>query len=382
MMTGSLRVVAVGFGLALAAAASSGCASGPRLARDESLQKGIETNFGFTGRKIAVDLRQAGPVELDASASILQGDFLLLFSGRNHVEALDRETLMADWVYQSLPGELRYPPTQSLVSMLLMSKNELHQVDLQYGHSQGPAIHFDMSPSSSFQASAGTAYVPCWGGARGEKTLRTLNLVTGLEGWGYRTPGDIRGGVIVGGEPPRQTVYFATDAGQVWGMPAAEAAARGPEASWSCDTRGPVTAPLCLAGDDLFAASQSGFLYCMDRVTGAIKWAAPHETPLLDAPVATKSAVYQVREGEMWCHERATGKVLWKVKGAARLVVERDGKAIVASSKGELWAVGAQGFISGKMSTGGMHYVTNLKDDSIYAVSNDGFVFKMEKGGE
>lgn len=380
MKTGSLRTIAVGFGLALAASAAAGCRSGPGVSRDVSLHKGIETNFGFSGRKLAVDLGQSGPVRLAAGASLLQGDFLILVSAPNQIQALDRETLMAEWSYQSLPGEIRFAPTQSNIAMLVMSMNELHQIDLVYGHSSA-AIHFDMSPSSAFGASAGTAYVPAWGGARGEKTLRTLNLVTGLEGWGYTTPGDIRGGVIVGGQPPRQTVYFATDAGVVYGMPAAEASARGPEVSWSWDTHGPVTAPLCLEGEDLFAASHSGFLYCMDRVTGGVKWAAPHEMVLEAAPVATRGFVYQTRGGEMWCHERATGKVLWKVKGADRFVVEREGKTLVAAG-GEIWTVNGAGAVTGKLPSEGMYFPTNLKDDSIYAVSPDGLVVKMEKGGE
>lgn len=381
MKTGSLCTTAAVLGLTMAAFSGLGCASGPRAPRDESLRKGIETTFGFSGRPLAVDLGQSGPVRLEASATRLMGDFLVLISAPNRIEVLNRDTLQADWAYHALPGGLRYTPTLSALSMLVMSMNELHQIDLVYGHSS-PAIHYDMSPSSAFAATAGTAYVPAWGGARGEKTLRTLNLVTGLEGWGYMTPGDIRGGVVVGGQPPRQTVYFATDAGQVYAMPAAEASARGPEIAWSCETRGPVTAPLCVDGEELFAASHSGFLYCMDRVTGNIKWAAPHETPLEEAPVATKGFVYQTRGGEMWCHERATGKTLWKVKGAARFVVERDGKAMVASHDGQIWSVNASGAVTAKMSMGGMYYPTNLRDDSIYAVSGDGLVFKLEKGGE
>lgn len=380
MKTGSLRAVAVGLGLAVAATAVAGCASRPKGHRDEVLEKNLETSLGFSGRRLAVDLGQSGPVRLMADRTLLQGEFLVLQSEPNQIQALNRETLNADWAYHALPGDLRYAPTQSVISMLVMSMNELHQIDLTYGHG-GAAIHYDMSPSSSFGASAGTAYVPAWGGRSGEKTLRTINLVTGLEGWGYRTPGDILGGVIVGGAPPRQTVYFATDAGQVYAMPAAEASARGPEVSWVCDTRGPVTAPLCLEGEEIFAASHSGFLYCMDRVTGNVKWAAPHETVLDSSPVATKAHVYQTRAGEMWCHERATGKVLWKLQGADRLVVERDGKSVVTAGS-EIWTVNAAGKVTGKQAMGGMYFPTNLRDESIYAVSNDGLVFKLEKGGE
>jgi outer membrane protein assembly factor BamB len=392
MKTGSLHTVAVRLGavscgIALAASAAAvstvmGCASAPSPHRDASLEKALQADLGFSGRELAVDLAQAGNVDLIPTATRLQGDFLVLVEVPNRIEALNRDSLNADWAYHSLPGAVRYPPTLTPISMLLMSDNELHQVDLRYGHAQGPAIHFDMAPSSSFGGTAGTAYVPCWGGSSGEKTLRTLNLVTGLEGWGWRVPGDIRGGVIVGGQPPRQTVYFGTDAGEVYAIPAAEAASRAPAVSWSRDTRGPVTAPLTLDGEELFVASESGFLYSLDRITGLVKWAAAHETPLVESPYVTKKFVYQHRAGWMWCHDRASGKVLWKVQGAARFIVEREGKAVVTSDDGSLWTVAENGSVVGKMPMGGYYFPTNLRDDSLFAVSADGLVFKLERGGE
>jgi outer membrane protein assembly factor BamB len=383
MKTGSLRTVAVLCGLALAAAGSAGCASRARTTRDNALLGRIESSFGFSGRKLALELGQAAPVQLRSEASRLDEGFLLLLAEPNHVEAFDRNDLSPAWVYSSLPGALRYPPTLTPISVLLMSGNTLHEVDRRYGGARSAgAIHFDLAPSSAFGGSAGTAYVPCWGGSGGEKTLRTINLVTGLEGWGYRTPGDIRGGVVVGGTPPRQTVYFATDGGIVYAIPAAEASARAPEVSWSADTRGPVTAPLVVEGDELFCASESGFLYCMDRVTGGIKWAAPHEVPLTDAPAATKKSVYQRRESGLWCHDRATGNVRWKLRGGARLVVERDGKSLVADANGDLVLVAADGSVTGRMPSGGYYFPTNLADESLFAVADDGFLFKLEQGGE
>ena len=377
MKTGSLHAVAVLCGLALAAASSPGCASRPTGPRDEALEKSLEGSFGFTGRKLAVDLGQYDRVSLAASASRLDGGFLLLVESPNRVQALDRESLMPEWAYHALPGDLRYPPTFSPIAMLLMSGNELHQVDLRYGHSQGPPVHFDLAPSSAFAGSAGTAFVPSWGGSQGEKTLRTINLVTGLEGWGYRTPGDIRGGILIGGASPRQSIYFGTDAGDVYSFPAAEADANGPAPNWVRNTRGPVTAGLALEGEDLFAASESGFLYCMDRITGGIRWAAPHEIPLTEAPVTTRGSVYQHRSGSLWCHDRATGSVRWKLGGASRLVAEREGKSLVASHSGELWLVNPAGQVTGKMAMGGFYYPTNTSDSSVYAVSGGGDVFKL-----
>ncbi len=384
MNTGLLRVAGACLGLAVLTAAVPGCASRPSKPRDEALAAALKQGFGFTGRKLAVHLGERERVRLDASASRLQGGLLVLLEEPNRIQSLDRDDLMAAWGYHGLPGSLRYLPTMTTISMLLMSNDELHQVDLRYGHAMGPAIHFDLAPSAPIAGTAGTAFVPAWGGARGEKTLHTLNLATGLEGWGYRTPGDIRGGVVVGGVPPRQAIYFATDAGDVYGMPAAEADSRGPEPSWVQTARGPVTAGLTLDGDELFVAAESGFLYCIDRIDGRIKWAAPHQTPLTESPVASRGSVYQHRTGQLWCHDRATGDLRWKLPGALRFVAEREGKCVVAADNGDLWSVDAGGKVVARMNYGGRdyYYATNTLDGSLYAVARDGFVFKLEVGGE
>lgn len=380
MKTRSIRTAAL-VGLAAGCAAFAGCKSGPPKARDEVVSRSLATSFGFSGRKLAIDLGQTGPVRLRASSARLDGPYLVLVEEPNRVQAIDRNDLMPAWVYDGLPGDLRYPPSRTALSFLVMSNDELHQLDLRYGHQRGGAIHFDLAPSAPHAGTAGTAYVPSWGGSRGQRTLRTLNLVTGHEGWGYRTPGDIRGGIVVGGEPPRQTVYFATDSGDVYGMPAVEAAARAPEASWVTKTHGPVTADLVVNEGDLFVSSQDGFLYCMDRITGGVKWAAPHETPLLTSPSATKGSVYQARAGEVWAHDRATGAIRWKAK-AGRFVAEREGKVILAAEDGSLMSLNAAGEIVGTMPSGGFYYPTNVDDGTLYAISGDGFIYKLEVGGE
>ena len=383
MKTGSRRTVAAACGLAFAMAALSGCRSDEGPGREVDLRNDLNASFGFSGKVIAVDLGQSGPMTLVADASRLHGDILLLRDEGNVLHAIDRANIFHRWIYTGFTDELRYPPTMTSTSFLGMSRNEIHQIHLRTGSPIGSPIPYDLAPSGPFAGTAGTAFLPAWGGSGGQKTLRTLNLVTGLEGWGYRTPGDIRGAIVVGGAPPRQYVYFATDAGDVWALPAAEADARAPEnPSWVFNTHGAVTADLCLHGDDLFVASQSGFLYCVDRITGGVKWAAPHETPLVDAPVATATSVYQFREGALWCHERATGKVRWKRWDGVRFVVERDGKSIVVSPEGDLLSIDAKGAVAGKMEANKYFFPTNVDDSTVFAVSGDGFIFKLEVGGE
>jgi outer membrane protein assembly factor BamB len=382
MKARSIRTATLAVLVAVATAFASCRGTGSSKTRDMKVTDALGQSFGFSGRKLAVDLGQAGPVQLRAGAARLDGPYLLLVEEPNRLHAVDRNDLIPEWVYDGLPGDLRYAPSRTELSFLVVSGAELHQVDLRFGHQRGGPVHFDLAPSARPVGTAGTAYMPSWGGSRGEKTLRTLNLVTGLEGWGYRTPGDIRGGIAIGGEAPRQTVYFATDEGGVYGIPATEAAGRAPNPSWMTPTHGAVTADLVVSGGDLFVSSQDGFLYCMDRITGTVRWSAPHETPLEQSAAATKTSVYQARGNEVWCHDRATGAVRWKRTGVVRFVVERDGKAVLEASDGALVAIDAKGRESGRMESGGLTFPTNTEDGALYGVSAEGYLYKLEVGGE
>lgn len=386
MKTRSLRTLGAACGAALLVAAVSapltGCASKPTKPREEVFREAVADGLGFSGKMLVVDLGQQSRVRVAPGGVRLDGDFLFVEEADHRFNAIRRDNLHLAWSYAGFGGPLRGRPFLSATSFLGMTTTELHQVNLEYGHHEGGTVHFDMAPSARFGATVGTAYVPCWGGSRNERTLRTLNLVTGLEGWGWRTPGDIRGDIAIGGEPPRQSVYFATDEGMVYSLPTAGADGPAPEPYWVQNTHGPVTAGLTVSGDDLFVASQDGFLYCMDRITGGVKWAAPHETPLLDAPVATAGSVYQFRTGALWCHDRATGAARWKFQGGARFVLEREGKVLVQKADGSLAELDATGKVVATLGKGGYTYPANTRDDSLYAVSGDGLVIKIEVGGE
>jgi len=56
----------------------------------------------------------------------------------------------------------------------------------------------------------------------------------------------------------------------------------------------------------------------------------------------------------------------------------------VAADNGDIWAVDAGGKVLGRLNFGshGYYFPTNTRDGSLYAVSGDGFLFKLEVGGE
>ncbi len=384
MTAGSLRAVAVGCSLALAAVAAAGCASSSArvLTREQRVRAALTDDLSLSGRMLVNDLGQHSAMRLRTGATRVSEDLILLEDVHHRLHVLNRATLTSRWEFHGIDDPLRYPATTSDISVLAMSGNRLHQVDRRYGHDTGGAVHFDLTPSAPFVATAGTAFVPAWGGGRGEKTLRTLNLVTGLEGWGYRTPGDIRGAMALGGDAPRQMVYFATDAGDVYALPAVGADAPAPEITWKVHTHGAVTADLHLAGDDLFVSSRDSGLYAIDRIGGTVRWATFLGTPLTESAVATASRVYVWTSAGLNCLDRATGRLLWTSAECRRFVVEREGRSVLQCADGSLVAVREDGSVAARTNAGRYAFPANTVDGTLYAVGEDGYLVALEVGGE
>ncbi len=362
----------------------AGCqtTAGTKQTRAESVRGAVAADLGLRGRFLVNDLGQVTATRLRPGAARLAEEFLLLEDVHHRVHSLDRGSVLSTWEFQGFDGEIRFPATFNASSLLLMSGNRLFQIDRRYGHMRGGAIYFDMAPSAPFVATEGTAFVPSWGGGTGQKTLRTLNLVTGLEGWGYRTPGDIRGAMALGGAVPRQTVYFATDAGEVYALPATGSDFQAPEPLWTTRTHGANTADLVLDGDSLFVASQDNGLYCLDRITGRVAWCTFLNAPLTEAPVVTAGAVYQRNALGLHCLDRRTGTTRWRLSDQAHFVVEREGKVVVQGSDGALWLVRPDGSVAARANPGRFTYPANSRDGTLYAVANDGYITALEVGGE
>lgn len=88
---------------------------------------------------------------------------------------------------------------------------------------------------------------------------------------------------------------------------------------WQVDM--PRSVHASLAGDarSIYAACRDGFLYCLDRRDGKLRWKLPFGSPLVTAPVLAKSAhglttlaVYVTSmDGLIACLHPATGQVIW-----------------------------------------------------------------------
>lgn len=214
-----------------------------------------------------------------------------------------------------------------------------------------------------------------WSSPAGNKTLYSVNLADGQQGWGYRTLGHITAQPLVTGAP-RQLVCFASHDRQVVAVEALGAFEAAPQPSWINETGGANTADLVVSENLLLVPSQEGSLYALDRATGAKVWEYISGEPLKSAATGTKRAVYFHNAYGFHRLDRA-GHLVWKIEtGATEFVLERAGKVWLRDAQGSLVIVDdTTGEIDSGHPLAGWYIPANPVDGTLFAVSPDGWIF-------
>jgi outer membrane protein assembly factor BamB len=173
------------------------------------------------------------------------------------------------------------------------------------------------------------------------------------------------------------TIYFASEDGRVYAV-TTERKPIWPLEGNAFATAGAVVADLAADDYGVYVASTDSKLYCLDRMTGKIKWQYYAGQSLVDGPVITGSLVYQlVPSVGMVAIQKSSGKYnrepAWTVPDARQFLSE-DGKyAYLLRKDGVIIAVdkqtGATQFTS--KPTTFTAFATNTKDSMIYATGGD-----------
>lgn len=139
-------------------------------------------------------------------------------------------------------------------------------------------------------------------------------------------------------------VYVADDSGRVWAI------ADPNQQAWPRPyfaTADSITADLRVDEYGLYVAGTDLQLYCLDRLTGRLKWSYFAEVPLYRPPYPTSEYVFQPVQG----------------------------KGVVCLSKAEGQTVGRDPI----WTAAGARDVLAQDEDNIYMVDNDGFIVAYEK---
>lgn len=152
----------------------------------------------------------------------------------------------------------------------------------------------------------------------------------------YTTAGIISAPAIIG-----DAIYAGGVDGRVWAVTAAR------DPLWALEnnsfkTDGAITADLAADDYGVYVASHDNKLYCLDRLSGKLKWAFYAGRPLLDPPVVLGNIVYQlIPDRGLAAINKTEGKLardaMW-VQPAARQILASDEKNLYVRMAGDTLA--------------------------------------------
>ncbi len=359
-------------------AALGSCASVDRHGREAVLTKAL-TDLLPDGRVYPNDLSATRRVEV--RGAWLFGDDLLVEDAHGRILSLDRRSLDPRWYYAGLPGPLDFPPAVSAKYVALVSGGKLYEVDRRWGDVRHSPLPLRFIPSAGPAVNVSTAFVPALAAGEGNRTLTTVNLADGLEGWGIATRGSISSSPVLGGSGEVPMLYFATDAQAVFALPARSAVKGTPDAAWSMRTHGRIVGSPVLSEDLVLVGTESGDLWALNRITGEPQWVKYSERTILHAPWVAGDRVFFVNEAGFHALERDTGKDLWSFPGRAAFVVRREKAVVVALEDGTALALDPDsGTVLRRVKFGkGVRFLANSMDGMLYLVTRGGFVFAVGK---
>lgn len=312
------------------------------------------------------------------------GNDLLLEDVTGSLLYMDGTTMTPKWAYHGLPRTFDRAPDYTDTMVVGVCKGRVYALTRRAGVEVIDPAPVAMVPSGGVVASESTLYVPTFRTPRGNKTILSVNLADGYQGWGLRTQADIVVDLAKAGIGGGDIVYAATEDGTIHGIPMYVANKLDPEPAWTTSVHAGIHRNLAVAGEDLGVVTDDSRLVCLDRITGAQRWTAypgPGEEAASAAQFSPSNAYY-VCGGEMRAYDRATGMHRWSHKHATTFVAERGMRTILSDGKGTLFAVEtASGKQLGWKSMPGWRFPARAaKDATVVGVSNTGMVVAVETG--
>ena len=225
----------------------------------------------WTTHILRADLSKDRPVAI--AGFYLMDKHLLVVTQSGRVYCLNRMTLEPRWV-QTLKAPLFRAPCESATHFCFLCKDYkgrywLHAISKKSG-AEGVRFprRIPFSASSGVAATGSMAFMGSLGSPRNNKTLESINMITGRMGWGYRSTGLIFGAPAT--DPEGDAVVFATDNGVVTSLPAGVSPPS--EKNWSRSVGSTVKGGPAVTPKHVVVANRDGMVYNLDVDTGGINW--------------------------------------------------------------------------------------------------------------
>jgi len=294
----------------------------------------------------------------------LDKDLLLALTSTGTVHAIKAESGRTQWVAQV--GNPSYPSTGPAANadfVAVLSGSRLYMLDRVDGHlvwSRALGIVSETSPTLS-ETYAFVAEIN--GRVEGFPLDDPAASV-----WQNQSAGHLYHPPFVAGE----FVAWASDRGHLYLGNAVR-----PRVLFRIETHDEIASTPVASGENLYATSLGGYLYCYAKSDGAELWRYSSGMPITQQPAVVDGRVYVASEDPaLYAIDATSGRHQWTAEGVVQFVaqgadrvygVDRFGTLLILDSK--------SGTLAGRIDTGtGISALANEQSDRIFLVSEAGLV--------
>lgn len=260
------------------------------------------------------------PVAIEAT--YLMDEHLLIVSHTGMVYAVSRNNPAPRWV-AGLKHPLAKPPAEGPTHYAFLTKDHRGSYWIEtFRKSNGqPGNRFPkrvgFAALGGLDLNGSSVFISSLGSPRDNRTLETINLVTGRSAWGYRTTGLVWGSPVV--TENNDAVILAAEDGVVSSVPASATPPQG--RNWGRQLSGAITGGIALTAEHALVGTHDGLFYCLDVLSGEVKW--------------MKSVGGKVKMTPWFLGSTVTRQVASEIEGANPIEIRRfEGLAFARNGSG------------------------------------------------
>jgi len=219
------------------------------------------------------------------SACYLMSKQILVVTAGGKINCLDRRNLEPRWV-NNLKYPLAQPPAEGANDYVFLMKDArgahwAMAISKRSGSiGERFPVRLPYTTCSGISANGSMMFVGSLGRPGNNKTLESLNLVSGRPGWGYRSSGMLWGTPTL--DPAGDLVVFGGDDGVVTALAAGATAPRAE--NWMRKVGGTIKGSVAVTPAHVLVGNSDGVFYNLDLFSGDVNWLAGLDEPITEAP--------------------------------------------------------------------------------------------------
>jgi len=173
-----------------------------------------------------------------------------------------------------------------------------------------------------------------------------------------------------------EVVWFARGGPEQQGNSQATTSAK-PKIQWTAKTGAPIQSSAALDDQRVYVGSDDGFLYALNRKTGAVEWRFETQAPIEASPIlANGMVVFGSTDAHLYAVQSKTGALVWKHPTQDKIVAAVT--PVTIGAEAALIAGGYDGLVQARRLSDGVPLWDYKTDSYIYgsaAVSENRVIF-------